>query len=179
MRRILAEEENSGEGTARGPAEALNAERKKYEESLLRLKYLQADFENYRKRAEREMTEAEEASARSVAVKLLGVMDELELAMEHSKGTEGSELGEGVSMVYKKLNGVLESLGLRRIECVGKPFDPAYHEAVEKVEGTGKEDTVVQEVRSGFTFRGQVIRPSMVKVELARPKVVREEKKSE
>jgi molecular chaperone GrpE len=148
--------------------EQLASERKKAEEHLTRLKYLQADFENYRKRMDKEMKEVEESSARGVATKLLGVLDELELAMEHSEGeARASELKEGVNMVYKKLDGTLASLGLKKIECVGKPFDPAFHEAVEKVQGKGSADIVVQEVRSGFTFRGQVLRPSMVKVELA------------
>ena len=121
------------------------------------------------------MREAEEATARGVAVKLLAVADELELAMEHSNVAKNSEIGVGVTMVYKKLSGVLESLGLKKIECLGRPFDPTFHEAVEKVEGDGKEDVVVQELRSGFTFRGQVIRPSMVKVQLARQAAGQEE----
>jgi len=148
-------------------SEKLPSDGRRSEEYLMRLKDLQADFENYRKRAEKEMQEVEEASARDVAMKLLSVQDELELAIGHVHTGKEPELEEGVKMVYKKLTGVLESLGLKRIVCVGRPFDPEYHEAVEKVQGGGSKDMVIDEVRSGFTFRGRVIRPSMVKVELA------------
>ena len=159
--------QDSGQEAKRDQERLLAEEKKRGEEYLMRLKYLQADFENYRKRAEKEMRDVEANSARDVAVKLLSVLDELELAMKPTATGENSELQAGVRMVYKKLAGVLVSFGLSRIDCVGKPFDPAFHEAVERVQGTGDEDLVVEEVRSGFMFRGQAIRPSMVKVELA------------
>jgi molecular chaperone GrpE len=150
-------------------AEALLAqEKKKGEELLMKLKYLQADFENYRKRTVKEMREVEDASVRNLVLKLLSVLDELGLAIQNAKPDEGGELLEGIRMVHKNLNAALESEGLRRISAVGEPFDPSLHEAVEKVEGSSQgDDVVVGEIRTGYTFRGQVIRPSMVKVELA------------
>ena len=147
--------------------EQLAQEKKRSEELLVKLKYLQADFENYRKRADKERREVEEASVRGVVLKLLAVLDELGLAVENAKSGEGRMLLEGIAMVHKNLITALESEGLQRIKAVGEPFDPRLHDAVEKVNGSSKEDMVVGEIRSGYTFRGQVIRPSMVKVELA------------
>lgn len=149
------------------PEALLAQEKKRSEELLMKLKYLQADFENHRKRADKEMREVEEASVRGLVLKLLSVLDELGLATENAKSGKGGELLEGIKMVHKNLNAVLESEGLRKIKAVGEPFDPKVHEAVEKVEGSSKGDVVVGEIRPGYMFRGQVIRPSMVKVELA------------
>jgi len=151
--------------------EQLDAEKKRHEELASRMKYLQADFENYRKRADREMQEVEERSVQGLVSRLLSVLDELELASTNaSKPSQTKAVEEGIKMVYKNLNSVMKTAGVKKIEAVGMPFDPRLHEAVEKVEGSGKADTVVGEIRSGYTFRGQVLRPSMVKVELAMKK---------
>ena len=157
------------------------AEQKKRSEELLnRLKYTQADLENYRKRMDKEAKDASESLARTLLTRLVVVQDELDLAAKHAEdGEPGDALKEGIAMVRGNLRSALESVGLERIEAVGRPFDPAIHEAVEKVQGgsPGK-DMVVEEVRPGFTFRGQLLRPSMVKVELASRKA-KEEKEVE
>ena len=154
----------------------LEEERKRNEEYLTSLRYLQADFENYRKRVEKDMKETGENSSRRLVARLLSVLDELDLATAHSKGgAPDDELREGVLMVQKNLLTALESEGLERIEAVGRAFDPALHEAVTKVQGAARgQDMVVEEFRSGYTFRGRVIRPSMVKVELAMKEQVEE-----
>lgn len=150
-------------------------------ELLNRLKYMQADFENYRKRTEKEMREIEENSSKSLVVRLLSVLDELDLAVKHAKDDAGrTELQEGVEMVRKNMYSVLESAGLRKIDSVGEPFDPSKHEAVAKVqESSPGADIVVEELRTGYTFRGHVIRPSMVKVELGMKEPVEEGKADE
>ncbi len=147
----------------------LTEQKKRSEELLTRLKYAQADLENYRKRMDKEVKDASESLARSLLSRLLVVQDELDLAAKHAEdGEPGDALKEGIAMVRGNLRSALESVGVERIEAVGKPFDPAIHEAVEKVQGDSPgEDMVVGEVRPGFTFRGQLLRPSMVKVELA------------
>ena len=136
---------------------------------LKRLRYLQADFENYRKRTEKELREMEENSSRRLVSRLLNVLDELDLAVKHSKeDTKKDEIQEGIEMVQKNLRSVLESAGLERIDPVGQLFDPTKHEAVEKIQGNlHGSDIVVEEVRAGYAFRGHVIRPSLVKVQLA------------
>jgi molecular chaperone GrpE len=150
-------------------AKALEEERARSQELLTRLKYAQADLENLRKRTDRELKEAGEAAVRGLVLRLLVVLDELELAVRHStEGETRGELREGIAMVQRNLESALESVGVKRIESVGKPFDPALHEAVDKVQGRSRgEDYVIEELRPGFVFRGQLLRPSMVKVELA------------
>jgi molecular chaperone GrpE len=163
------EEEHSPEGLEALKRE-LADEKKRSEELLTRLKYAQADLENYRKRMDKELQEAGESLARSLISKLLVVQDELDLAAKHAEEGErhGDTMKEGIAMVRRNLRSALESVGLQRIETVGKPFDPSLHEAVERIQGNGKgPDMVVEELRPGFTFRGQVLRPTMVKVELA------------
>ena len=167
------ETKSSHEKEPEKEAEALRQElaeqKRQTEELLIRLKYAQADLENYRKRAEKEARDAGESLARSLLSRLIVVQDELDLAAESAEdGRSGDALNEGIAMVRRNLRAALESVGLERIEAVGKPFDPTIHEAVEKVQGDSPgEDMVVEEVRPGFTFRGQLLRPSMVKDELA------------
>ena len=167
--KIPVDEEKKG--VVQGPSleDLLAQERKRSEDLLTRLKYAQADLENFRKRADKEAREAGESAIRSLAGRLLVVFDELELATKHmEEREEDPELREGFMMVERKLLSALESAGVQRIECVGKPFNPELQEAVEKVQGKAKkEDIVIEELRPGFTFKGQVLRPSMVKVELA------------
>ena len=176
--RMKAEEKGEREDSGDTEVDRLNREladeKRRNEELLTRLKYSQADLENYRKRVDKEMKEAGESPVRSLLVKILVVQDELDLAAKHAVAGKG-EVAEGIGMVRKNLEAALESVGVERIECVGKPFDPALHEAVEKVQGeSGGEDVVAEEIRPGFTFRGQLLRPSMVKVELAGKKAEEE-----
>ncbi len=148
--------------------QTLEEERKRNEEYLTSLRYLQADFENYRKRVDREIRELEEFSTVGLVRKLIPVLDDLDLAVASASKAEDKGLLEGVKMVQKNLSSALESEGLQRIKAVGEPFDPSAHEAVDKVQGTDKpEDTVIEEMRKGYTFKGKVLRPSAVKVEMA------------
>ena len=144
----------------------IDEEKRKSEDYLTRLKYLQADFENYRKRVDREIREIEEFSTSRFAKRLLPILDELDLALNSAESK--SPLTEGVKMVRKNLSAAFEAEGVRRIEALGKPFDPALHEAVDKVLGkrSGGEDIVVEEIRKGYLFKDKILRPSMVKVEV-------------
>jgi len=147
---------------------ALEDERKRNEELLSSLRYLQADFENYRKRVDKETREIEQFSTVGLVRKLIPVLDDLDLAAATATKSEDKGMLEGVKMVQKNLNTVLEGEGLEEIEAVGEPFDPSIHEAVDKVQGKdNSEDMVVEEMRKGYTFKGKVLRPSAVKVELA------------
>lgn len=159
------EEKSEGEEGVMEAKEGTNV----HEADLLnRLKYMQADFENYRKRSEKDMREIEENASKNLVFRLLSVLDELDLAVKHSKeGSGEAELQEGIEMVQKNLYSVLEATGLQRIDALGKPFDPTRHEAVAKVQGNSSGSWIVAEdLRTGYEFRGRVIRPSMVKVEL-------------
>jgi molecular chaperone GrpE len=144
-------------------------EKRRSEDYLSRLKYLQADFENYRKRVDREMRDVEDFSTSELMKKLLPVLDDLDMAMASSEsGADPKGLAEGIAMVRKNLGIVLFSEGLKSIDAVGQPFNPGLHEAVERVDGkTNKADMVVGEVRKGYIFKNKVLRPSMVRVESA------------
>jgi molecular chaperone GrpE len=151
----------------------LDQEKRKSEEYLTRIKYLQADFENYRKRTERELREMEDFSTTRLVLKLLPVMDELELATIAKGEKDNAAIVEGVAMVLKNLTAALETEGLKPIEAIGKPFDPKLHEAMDRVEADRVGgDVVIEEIRRGYTFRHRLLRPSLVKVELGK----REEK---
>ncbi|MFB0505031.1 MAG: nucleotide exchange factor GrpE [Candidatus Bathyarchaeia archaeon] len=146
--------------------EALEAEQGKSKEYLSRLKYLQADFDNYRKRMVREFQEVLQRSNERLIASVLNVVDDLERAIETGRKTENTDaLLEGVEMVYKNLYGLLEREGLTRIEAIGKPFDPNMHEILAKVPTDDHEDgIVIEEARKGFIFKGKVMRPSVVMI---------------
>lgn len=145
---------------------ALKEEHEKSNEYLNRLKYLQADFENYRKRMEKEIRETAQVSKEKLVLNLLNVIDELELAIHSGRETENKQaLLEGVEMILKKMRTTLGQEGLTRIEAVGKSYDPKLHEVVMKVPTKDHdENVVIEEVRTGYILRDKVIRPSMVKI---------------
>ena len=145
---------------------ALKEEKKRSEEYLTRLKYIQADFENYRKRLDRQIDEIKKYSNERLIVQLLDVVDELEMAIKSARSSDSKEtLIQGVEMTLNNLRKVLEKEGVSSIECLGKPFDPSKHDAVSKVEkDDAKGCTVVEEIRKGYCMKEKVIRPSVVKV---------------
>ena len=147
--------------------ELLESEKKRSEDYLTRLRYLQADFENQKKRFDRETEQIKNYSNERIIISLLDVVDELELAVKNGEiSTEPESLIEGVELTLKKLRKVLEQEGVTPIESPeSKIFDPARHNAVVTEE---KEDvpecTVLEEIRKGYMMRGKVIRPTIVKV---------------
>lgn len=131
----------------------------------------QADFENYRKRIDRERSETYNRVVADVASKVLGVLDNLKRALETEASVEANESDEfrhflsGVDLIYKQLNGVLESLGVKPISVIGEPFNPHIHEAVvTEVSSEFEPDTVMQEIRTGYRLGDKLIRPALVKV---------------
>ena len=125
----------------------------------------QADFENFRKRVEREVAEARQLAAAGVIEALLPVVDALDrsLALPVEGGAE--EYRKGFELILKQLVETLERFGLKAIEAAGKRFDPRYHHAVERMERADLPDhTVVAEVQRGYTFRHKVLRPVLVRV---------------
>ncbi|MCW4047798.1 MAG: nucleotide exchange factor GrpE [Candidatus Bathyarchaeota archaeon] len=158
----------------------LEAEKKRSEEYLTRLKYLQADFENLTKRFDRQIEQVKDRCTESLVIKLLDVVDELELALKNDHSPEAQALVEGVKMTLKKLRKVLEEEGVTPIESEGKVFDPSRHNAVATVERDDVDDcVVVEEVRRGYMMKDRVIRPSIVKVSVKPSKSQKESKKHE
>jgi molecular chaperone GrpE len=146
--------------------EQLRQEQDKSKEHLNKLLYAQADFENYRKRLEQEVDSRIDAGKARLLRDMLTIVDELELALKAAKNAEsGSAVSEGLEIVLKKFRDLLASEGLSKIEAIGKKFDPALHEAVERVPCDDKEEgTVLEEIRQGFTLKGRLVRPSIVKI---------------
>jgi molecular chaperone GrpE len=136
-----------------------------------RLARRQADFENYRKRVERERTDTYDRAVAEIAAKLLPVLDNLKRALEVESNVESTESDEfrhflsGVDLIFKQLAGVLEALGVKPITAVGTRFDPHIHEAVVSESTDEYEpDTVMQEIIRGYRLGDKLIRPAMVKV---------------
>ena len=130
-----------------------------------RYKRLYADFDNFRRRSRQEKEELSNVVAQNLILELLPVLDNFERALSSLSEEEAAGIGSGVSMIYRQLFGALEKAGLSVVEAEGKEFDPQYHEAVLRVEDADQaEGTIVQELQKGYSVKGKVIRPSMVKV---------------
>lgn len=154
---------------------ATRAELKRVESEVAELKdrlaRRQAEFENYRKRIDRERAETYERAVADVTLKLLPVVDNLRRALDTEASVEAIESDEfrhflsGVDLIDKQLNGVLETLGVTPVSAVGERFDPHVHEAVVTEESSEHEpDTVIQEIVRGYKLGDKLIRPSLVKV---------------
>jgi len=152
----------------RAELKRLEGEVKELRDSLARR---QADFENYRKRMERERSDTFNRVVVDIAAKLLPVLDNLKRALETEASVEASESDEfrhflsGVDLIYKQLNGVLDALGVKPVLAEGEIFDPHLHEAVVTEPTDDYEpDTVIQEIVRGFRVGDKLIRPALVKV---------------
>jgi molecular chaperone GrpE len=146
--------------------EKLEAEQEKSKEYLNRLKYLQADFENYRKRVEKEIQQAVQRSNEKSVSCLVDLLDDLEKAISAGETTENkTALLEGIKMIHKNLDKLLEQEGVEKLECVGQAFNPNLHEVLAQVPTKEHQSgTVLEEARKGFMFKGKVLRPSIVKI---------------
>ena len=136
------------------------------DEYLDTLRRVQAEFENYRKRVIKEQTALVDRATQGLVEQLLPVLDSFELALKNLDAADSDDIDsvrKGVELVYAELLGVLEKAGLSRVEAEGKPFDPNVHEAVMQEEGEG-EPVVTDVLRTGYTLKGRVLRPAMVKV---------------
>ena len=151
-----------------GPGPAVDAgelqrQRDEYYDLLLRKT---AEFDNYRKRIDRERQSASEAAAADLLEELLPLVDDLERAMRADTGAEGAEAyRRGVELIHRQLVEILRKRGVRPIESLGADFDPHYHQAVahDDVEGH-REGEVIEEFRRGYMLGDRLLRPSMVKV---------------
>ncbi len=126
-----------------------------------------AEFENYKKRAAREMDDFRKYANESLIKELLPVVDNLERALEACKVEEGAnpQLTEGVEMTLQGILKVLEKFVVKPIDSLGKPFDPGVHQAVMQREHNDKpENTVVEELQRGYTMHDRLLRPAMVVV---------------
>ena len=130
-----------------------------------RLKRQMAEFENFRKRTEKEKSTMYEMGARDMIERILPVVDNFERGLTSVPEEGEKAFAEGMEMIYKQLMKVLEECGVKAIEAVGQPFDPDFHNAVLHIEDESLgENIVAQELQKGYMYRDTVIRHSMVQV---------------
>lgn len=128
-----------------------------------RLQRTMAEFDNYRKRTEKEKASMYIIGAKEIIEKILPVVDNFERGLATAQ--EGDAFADGMKMIYKQMMTILDDLGVKAIEAVGQPFDPNYHNAVMHVEDESLgENVVAEELQKGYTYKDFVIRHSMVKV---------------
>lgn len=126
---------------------------------------LYADFDNYRKRVNKEKEDLVRYGNESLLYEILPAIDNLDLALKHASEEINSGLVQGVEVTLKELQRTLEKFGLVRIEATGKPFDPAVHHAMSQVQRDDMEENMIaEEFRAGFKYRDKVLRPSLVAV---------------
>jgi len=148
-------------------AEQLKAELAKAQATIAdyteHLKRLQAEFENYCKRVEKERKDYAGTASEKLVVKLLLIIDDFERAMATLKGVP-EEARKGIEMISKNLHKIMHEEHVEHIKAVGQKFDPYKHEVLLKAESEQPEDTIIEELQKGYTMNGKVIRYAKVKV---------------
>jgi molecular chaperone GrpE len=140
--------------------DGLKVERDDLKELLLRR---QAEFDNFRKRTEKERSEFLQYAGMELVRDMLPILDDFDRARKVEAGNP--EYAKGVEMIYSRMYETLKKVGLEPIEAEGRHFDPHLHQAVERVETKDAEDgTILGEFQRGYLFKGKLLRPSMVKV---------------
>lgn len=133
----------------------------------LKVQYLRlmADYQNFKKRTEKEKSDIYAFANEKIVRELLDVIDNFDRAMDHATDSSDKTLVDGMSAIYKQLKGVLEKNGIAELSANGQEFDPSYHHAV-STESTEhfKSGHVVETLQKGYTLKGKVIRPALVKV---------------
>ena len=167
---VPSEEQTSSQDASGESTEEETSSGKEENAELVQLKdkYLRtlAEYENFRKRSEKEKAQMFELGAKSIIEQLLPVVDNFERALEHiSEEEKENSFAKGVEGIYKQIQKMFSDCDIQAIEAVGQKFDPALHNAVmTEEEGDAEEDTVTADLQKGYTYRGNVVRHSMVKV---------------
>jgi molecular chaperone GrpE len=152
--------ESAEDPAGRQAPEAWEAEKAELQDRLLRT---QAEFQNFRRRVEKERLELAEYASMEAVRALLPIVDDFERALRSDPGT--SDYAKGIELIHQRLVAVLQKLGLEPIHSEGQRFDPNLHHAVEMVETSEAPDqTVLAEFQRGYNFKGRLLRPAMVKV---------------
>lgn len=161
----ITEADDSSESDMDAELASAKEEAKTHYEKLLRA---MADFENYRKRVERDKQDLVRYANEELIGELLGVLDHLDQAMSHikqSSNDEAKNLALGVELVGKQLVGALEKFGLKAVDAVGEQFDPKLHEALQMVDAEDvAPGTVVEQHRPGYVLNGRLLRAALVNV---------------
>ena len=159
-----AEAGDTGGEQAQDPAAELEALKKQLAEGAERMKRLQADFENFRRRTRQEKEELSNLVVQDFIKELLPMLDNFDRAMA-AEATDAAKFQQGVEMIYNQLAEILKNRGMELIDTKEAKFDPNFHQAVMRVENPELEDeTIAMELQKGYMVKGKVIRPSMVQV---------------
>jgi molecular chaperone GrpE len=154
--------DEASSASAAGPIQKLIAEKQELTETLLRR---QADFENYRKRVEKERHQDRHRGVELLIEHILPVIDAFDRALTAQGDSASAEYLKGFELIRRQLSDTLVKQGLTRIESVGKEFNPNFHHAIESVETSEyPEGTVIGEMQPGYMFHERVLRPAMVRV---------------
>jgi len=140
----------------------LEEKQKTIEELTDTLKRLQAEFENYKKRVDREKTEFVKYAHADAVAEMLPVLDSFEIALKNT--TDKEKFVEGVKIIYAQFHSVLEAEGLKPIKAVGEKFDPYRHEVLMKEESEKPDDTILEEFQKGYMLNDKVLRHGKVKI---------------
>lgn len=163
----------ASENSAGMEAQTLTAERDKFKDAAARAK---ADFLNYQERARKDLQRAEEQALRGYVSELLPILDSMDLALKDARSDNANleTVRQALTMIGDSFNQVLKVRGLERLPATGQPYDPTRHEAVHVRPADAKKDekpsTVVEEFRSGYLWKGLVLRPAQVVVTQAEAK---------
>ena len=159
-----ADEAEPQEDEAQEAADELEAVKKQLSEGVERMKRLQADFENFRRRTRQEKEELSNMVVQDFIKDLLPMLDNFDRAMA-AEATDGAKFQQGVEMIYNQLAEILKNKGLEKIDTTDAKFDPNFHQAVMRVENPELEDeSIAMELQKGYMVKGKVIRPAMVQV---------------
>ena len=147
-----------------GPAAEAEALKVQLAEGAERMKRLQADFENFRRRTRQEKEELSNMVVQDFIKELLPMLDNFDRAMA-AEATDAAKFQQGVEMIYNQLTEILKNKGMELIDTKDAKFDPNFHQAVMRVENPDLEDeAIAMELQKGYMVKGKVIRPSMVQV---------------
>jgi molecular chaperone GrpE len=176
---ILAEQQEGKMGSPEEEVEVLRAElesvkselkkaKESSEGSLNKMKYLMADFDNYRKQMEKQLASKAESIKAELLLKFLNIRDDYIRALSMARQTTKADKGvvvEGLEGILKNIDSLLASEGVREIEALGTPFDPNVHDAIAySARDDLAENTVTAEIRKGYMLNGKVLRPSLVEI---------------
>jgi molecular chaperone GrpE len=161
---------DAAEERAKDLESRLEAKTEECRETLDKLLRVSAEFDNYKKRAAREMEDFRKYANQSLLKEMLSALDHIELAIQAASGTcaPGSNIGEGLNLTLKELQRIFEKFDVKAIAAEGKPFNPEFHEAMLREESaTLPENTVLREMQKGYMIGKRLLRPSLVVVAAA------------
>jgi molecular chaperone GrpE len=151
--------------TATEQPDALDALRREKDTLQDRLLRTAAEFDNYRKRVDRERRELSEYAGADILTDMLPIIDDLERALQAPGGSDADPFRRGVELIHKQMTDLLRKRGVKSIEAVGAQFDPRYHEAVmQESSDQHRDGEVMAELRRGYTLGDRLLRPATVKV---------------